>query len=362
MTIYPHIDPLKPLMIVVDTSVLLHKLNQSTPMGHGDPQLESMIKANLTWLLSGAWLGYELRPLMRSMVFAKDVKQYWRSDWLLDIRNTINLPRKTKALTALAEKVRDLLALETKTEEQLDQIDDGIDKLNVKYKAGRSLPEYKFTKIKKLVYRYLDQLGVNQMGSQGYEADDMAAAIVATNTANGSPFNILLLTVDTDWLGLVNPSVTWCCMTGFTPTVRDTIDVVNSWAEHKLKSTLTTWRDIWDIKGEKGDAADNLPRSAGQLLPVIDLLNPPVAHRFWKTHPSLVASMFTNSDPRFTIEDAKAAQNHLRMLGLQPVNKLLPGESIKAPILPDYGNEPIDDMIMLLEQLQPVNQVPEGVF
>ena len=151
-------------------------------------------------------------------------------------------------------------------------------------------------------------------------------------------------------------------MTGFTPTIRDTIEVVNSWAERKLKCTLETWRDIWDIKGDKGDAADNLPRSAGQLLPVIDLLNPPVRHRFWKTHPSLVASMFSTRDPHFTLEDAKTAQNHLRMLGLQPVNRLLPGESLDAPILPDYGDEPVDDMIALLEQLQPINFVPAEIF
>ena len=362
MTVYPHIDPQKPLMIVVDTSVLLHKLHQSTPMEHNDPQFESVIKANLTWLASGAWLGHELRPLMRSMVFVKDIKTYWRSEWLLNIYNTINLPRKNKTLTALADEVRELLALDYKSESQLEKMDDAIDKLNVKYKAGRSLPEYKFTKTKKLVYRYLDQIGATQLGSSGYEADDMAAAIVATNTANGSPYNILLLTVDTDWLGLVNPSVTWVCMTGFTPTVRDSIEVVNSWAERKLKSTLTTWRDIWDIKGEKGDTADNLPRSAGQLLPVIDLLAPPVCYRFWQTHPALVQSMFTNGDPLFTLEQAKAAQNHLRMLGLQPVNKLLPGETLDAPVIPDYGDEPIDEMLMLLEQLQPVNHIPEGVF
>ena len=174
-------------MVIVDTSVLLHKLHQSTPMEHDDPQFESVIKANLVWLLSGAWLGHELRPLMRSMVFVKDMKPYWRTDWLLDIRNTLNLPRKTKALTKLAEEVRDLLALEVKSQEQLDFLDESIDKLNVKYKAGRSLPGYKFTKTKKLVYRYLEQIGVSEMGSPGYEADDMAAAIVATNTANGDP-------------------------------------------------------------------------------------------------------------------------------------------------------------------------------
>lgn len=348
MTNYPHIDPAKPLMVVVDTSVLLHQLHQSIPMEHNDPQLESALRANLTWLMSGAWLGSELRPLMRSMVFVKDVKPYWRVEWLADIANTINLPRKTKAKAALAEQVKELLALDTKTEEQLEQLDSGIDKLNVKYKAGRSLPAYKFTKIKKLVYQYLDQLEANQMGSSGYEADDMAAAIVQNNTDRGNPYNILLLTVDTDWLGLVNPSVTWCCMSGFFPTVRDSLEVVNSWTLARLKCTLTTWREIWDVKGDKGDASDNLPASDGQLLPVIDLLNPPIARRFWVSHKNLVSSMFTNGDPRFTLEEAKAAKHHLVMLGLRPVNNLLPGERLEPAMQVDGVNTNLDDMINLL--------------
>lgn len=362
MTVYPHIDPSKPLMVVIDTSVLVHKLHQSIPMEHDDPQFESIIKANVVWLMSGAWLGCELRPLLRSMVFVKDVKPYWRSEWLSDISNTINLPRKTKAKQALAEQVRELLAQGTKTEEELEKLDSGIDKLNVKYKAGRSLPAYKFTKTKKLVYRYLDLLEANQIGWSGFEADDMAAAIVQTNTDRGNPYNIILLTVDTDWLGLVNPSVTWVCMSGFTPTVRDSIDVVNSWAEKRLKSTLATWRDIWDIKGDKGDASDNLPASDRQLLPVIDLLKPPAPYKFWKTHANLVSTMFTNESPRFTLEEAKKAQSHLRMNGLQPVNKLLPNESLELVPQHDYGDETVEDMIEMLEQLQTVNQVPEGVF
>lgn len=336
---YAHIDRSKPLMVVVDTSVLLHKLHQSIPMEHNDPQFESILKANLTWLMSGVWLGDELRSQMASMVFVKDTKPYWRSEWLADITNTIDLPRKTKAKRALAAQAKEvLMSGKMKTPEQAMILDEANETLTVKYKAGRKLPTYAFTKIRKLIYRYLDQLGANVLASTGYEADDMAAAIVQTNTDNGSPWNVLLLTVDTDWLGLVNPNVTWCCMTGFHPTIRDTLDVCNQWAEKRLGSPLETWRDIWDIKGEKGDASDNLPPSNGILLPVIDLLNPPVEHKYWLKAPDKIGQLFTPQDPKFSVDSARAAGKHLLANGLQPVNKVLPMEKF---VIHEVKDEPI---------------------
>jgi hypothetical protein len=340
-------------MIVVDTSVFLHKIHQSYNLDQHDPQLESVVKANLVWLMSGSWLGHELRPLFKQMVFAKDSKPYWRSEWLADVRNTVNLPRnhKTKAKKALAARVRSILTKGgAENEEELEFLKEATPKLNVAYKAGRAFPDKVFSKIKRIVYTCLDDVNAQQLYKLGYEADDMAAALVATNTANGSPWSILLLTVDTDWLGLVNPTVTWVCMSGFAPTVRDSLEVCNSWVEPRLKTTVTTWREIWDIKGEKGDKCDNLPPSEGQLLPVIDLLDPPDCYKFWETEASLVKAKFTENSPRFDLEQAKAARKHLKLNGFMPVVRMLPDQDLEPSEL-SKDTQNVSEMVAMLSDL-----------
>lgn len=318
----------KPLMLVVDTSVLLHKLHQSTPVAHNDPQFESILKANLVWLTSCEWLG-EHKDRVKSVVFVKDTKPYWRTEWLLDLENVIDIPRKTKVKQKLSTEVKGLLAkgLPALLSDELETISEAHDKLTIKYKGGRKLPDYSFKKLRKLIYGYLDNMaGVHALESTGFEADDMAAALVQTNRDNGSPWDLLLLTVDTDWLGLGGDDVTWVCMSGFEPVVRDHIDIVNQWAEKRLKATLVAHRDIWDIKGVQGDASDNLPASAGVLLPVIDLLNPPVEYRYWLKAPQRIANTFVYQGLPHNSQQAAKARQHLKLNGLFPVVKYLPDQ------------------------------------
>jgi hypothetical protein len=380
MPVYTHIDPAKPLMVVVDTSVFLHKLDQSVQVAHTDPAFASIIKANLVWLMSGIWLGEDIQPLMQSMVFALDTKDsdlcYWRTHWLKDLRNTVDLPRKarskkgTQALADLASATKEILdiPLEQMTDSQLETHNDAQKTLTVAYKAGRAFPEGRFKKIRKLVYGYLSELNARRLESSSYEADDMAAALVATNTLNGDPWSILLLTVDTDWLGLVNPSVTWCCMSGFFPVIRDTLEVCNSWVEKRLKTPLNTWREIWDIKGEKGDASDNLPPSAGKLLPVIDLLQPPLEYRYWLRAQEKIGLLFQPEPPRFNSDKAKVALSHLVASGLSPVVRYLPGEdpATRTARLADAEdiNHPLTDVAQMVDMLQDLSRqtIPEGVF
>lgn len=333
---YPHVDRSKPLMVVVDTSVFIHKLHQSILMERDDPQYESVLKANLVWLMSGAWLGEELRPLLSSMVFVQDKKDrdlaYWRTHWLKDLRNTVGIPRKarskkaTQALTDLATTAQTLLEKGVETEAERDTLVEAHQKLTVAYKAGRSLPDYSFKKTRNEVYKWLEELDAFTLYSTGFEADDMAASIVQVNVDNGSPWNVMLLTVDSDWMGLINPNVTWCCMSGFAPTVRDSIEVCNQWAVRRLKSELTTWRDIWDIKGQKGDSSDNLPPSGGLLMPVIDLLNPPAEYQYWLRARAKIEKLFTSQPSKFGLKAARAAGKHLRANGMAPVVRMLPGE------------------------------------
>jgi hypothetical protein len=285
------------------------------------------------------------------MIFVKDVKSYWRSEWLLDMHNVVDIPRKTKAKQKLVVEYKNLIAIPDadKTDEDFDRITELTDKLNIKYKAGRSLPVYKFTKTKKLVYRYISLLSTNVLEEKGYEADDWAAAIVKTNSDKGCPDNLIILTVDTDWQGLVNPSTTWMCMSGFYPVVRDSLEICNVWSEKRLNCTLETWREIWDVKGDKGDASDNLPPSDGVLLPVIDLLDPPIEHRLWLKYPKRIQEVMAPTAPRFNLEDAKRACTQLKWNGLQPVVKMLPGESLEPM---DFGDESVDNLTTMLGEMK----------
>jgi hypothetical protein len=115
-------------------------------------------------------------------------------------------------------------------------------------------------------------------------------------------------------------------MSGFAPVIRDTIEVVNTWAEKRLKETLVFHRDIWDIKGQQGDASDNLPPSNGVLLPVIDLLNPPQEYRYWLKAPLKVARCFETAAIPRSSESAMLARKHLKLNGLFPIVRYLPGE------------------------------------
>jgi hypothetical protein len=269
---------------------------------------------------------------------------------LIDIKNTIDLPRKTKADLKRVTRAKEILAIGASTDELVDELSELTGKLNVKYKAGRSLPDYRFTKTRKLVYQYLEELGANVIGSTGYEADDMAASLVATNTANGNPWDIILFTVDTDWAGLVNPSVTWICMSGFSPQVRDTIEVWNQWAEKRLKATLNTWRDIWTIKGEQGDKSDNLPRSNGLLLPVIDLLEPPLEKRYWLQNQTMLTALFQKTS-KPSLDEGKQASRYIYDLGLTPIPNVLANETIEP--LHFTSIEDLTDLKTLLTEMTP---------
>ncbi len=323
-------------MIVVDTSVFLHKLDQSIEFEHDAPEFQSAIKANLAWLMSGQWLGEELKPLMGNMVFVQDTKPYWRAEYLKDLRNVVDIPKPTRARSesgkarALKESqekaaiVKAAMAEKEPTDADLEILETARREYGIDYKAGRKFPEYRFKKIRKLVSSFLKELGAATLEAYSYEADDLAASLVKTNSRAGNPWNILLLTVDSDWLGMLNENVTWVCMTGYAPTVRDTIDSINGWALKRLGATLGTWRDIWDIKSHQGDDSDNLPPSAGHLLPVIDLLNPPLEHMYWLREPEKLVSLFRLHSARFSDKDAQDAEYFLKLAGTKPVVKYLP--------------------------------------
>ena len=270
--------------IVVDTSVFIHDIHHKhSIIGTKSKHWEPLVKAQLTYLMSGDWLG-EMKPDQFQVIFVTDSKPYWRSEYLLRAEVVSLVPRKLKKDEKARQRLLELMErpfhdLDTKEfSERLELTKD----LGIHYKAGRKFPTYEFTKIKKLVLETIKERNWSLLGQKGYEADDVAACIVKVNSELEDPNKLLLLTIDSDWIGLINQDTSWYCMHGWFPRLRSNLDNCNVWAEKRLGGRLETFRDIWDIKGQKGDKSDNIPPSAGVLLPVIDLLTPPEEYRLWE--------------------------------------------------------------------------------
>jgi hypothetical protein len=126
----------------------------------------------------------------------------------------------------------------------------------------------------------------------GYEADDIAAGIVKDI---GGARPVLLATIDSDWIQMVDESVTWVCMHGYTPQLRD-IRGGKAWFSKKLgkesskaQSKLSEagislldpdLRDIVKWKSIMGDKSDNLPPGTPSIF--IDLFNPVKSRKVWE--------------------------------------------------------------------------------
>lgn len=327
----------KPMTIVVDTSVIIHDLHyKHSLLNHTDPHWTALIKAQLTWIVSGDWLG-DLKPKKFQVVFVSDMKPYWRTEYLKKPETVAAVPRKTKKDEKKRERLNELLNQGYQKTE--DDLTDGItavlglsekpkqhqvefnrlsDDLAIHYKAGRKFPEYSFTKLKKLTLEIIRERNWTLLGQKGYEADDIAAAIVKVNECLDSPSNTLLLTIDSDWMGLINHHTSWFCSHGWFPRLRSDLNSVNTWAEKRLGDHLGTFRDIWDIKGQQGDKSDNIPASQGVLLPVIDLLNPPDEHKLWlKPIGQEIEDLLLF--PRCRNVDSSKARDYIEALGVNLV-------------------------------------------
>lgn len=145
------------------------------------------------------------------------------------------------------------------------------------YKANRDSCSYRQWVMKRMG-KFCQGLGVGS-----FESDDVAAAIVKIYPGR----KVILLTIDSDWLQMVNEDVTWVCLKGYSPQVRD-LSNAKLWFQNKLnKESVKTRelinsddvRNIVDWKMLCGDISDNLP--AGTPREIIDLYNPPDEHKLW---------------------------------------------------------------------------------
>lgn len=319
---------------IIDFSVVAHQLHnillQSAPE---DEHYQGFVKAQMVHMMSTTWLGPLRGTEDPQVILVTDSKPYWRSEYLLRSEVVANVAWKPKPKANKAQRLRELLTLGTaKTAEEQAESDSLTDALAIHYKSGRKFPEYSFRKLRDTMMKIAIAQKWQILRLPGYEADDLAASVVMLNSGlpTEAQHRITLVTVDADWMGLVNPNVTWFCMNGYYPRVRAYgSPEFSEWSKRRLGISVSEPREIWDVKVLKGDKSDNLP--IGSPIEVIDLLQPPVDHRIWEVQPikGLVGSLLAN--PRKpTLPDVTKAKEYLRQLGIPLVIRHHDPEESKA--------------------------------
>lgn len=283
----------RPLTVVVDLSVLLHQISngfENAGIKPSDDRYVPALNAQLAYLAGLDWLqGLKpATPERAQVVFACDQKdkylKYWRHHYLCSPEVVAKIPRKKQTEEKARLELISLLEVPalSRTAIQQERISQLADKLSIHYKAGRKFPDPTFKKIKEDTYKCLEARLWRHLRFTGYEADDVAASIVRCNSALPADrqHNILLVTVDNDWLGLVSDRVAWFESQSRFPRLRDDISLISYWSERREGYPVTEPRQIWDMKTIYGDKSDALP--PGSPLEVIDLLGAPQGFRLWE--------------------------------------------------------------------------------
>ena len=140
------------------------------------------------------------------------------------------------------------------------------DNYGIKYKHGRPPTPPVYAELKNILN---NDPRIISIGVESAEADDVAGAIVRLIPT----VNVVLHTVDSDWMGLINDRCAWVCAHGWSPRVRFSKESVAAYCEKKKwRKSVRGAKDIWPYKAELGDKSDNLPK--GSPIGVIDLLDP----------------------------------------------------------------------------------------
>jgi len=338
-------DPNKRTVVAIDKSVAMHMIEEALsnspiqsildarfPNGHLDAGyrkyeiqlIKQFTKVNWDWLVSLDWLGV-IKPTNATIVMLCDHKilwpinpdthqepeggwekhsgqllGYWRHEYLLrkDIAAEIDRCRQLGAKRARKAKV-------------------------VHYKAGRSHATNNFNIIKD----YTGHLATDvvTLDIPGYEADDLAGALVRANERMGNPAQILMVTTDTDWLGLTDNNLrAWFCMFGYKPRLRDNTIAVQEWSHRRLGHTCDDGRAIFEHKVKYGDVSDKLPAGCGELIRgVIDLYTPfpefnPDNH---VTVTSTLDAICQGTKGVIELPEGRAAESFLKSIGALPFIK-----------------------------------------
>ena len=214
--------------VIIDTSVLMYAIDKAIPRIHLNKR-EKITKSVLVYIDSLEWLTCN-EPARA--IWVMDVKYYegtyWRQNWL-DSHG-----------------------------------------YNIRYKHGRKSKSESLLDIITYSRDFLDKY-CRVLSCRGFEADDLAGMVVkASNERN------VLMTIDTDWIGLVDEKTDWINFhSRWQPRIRDDIESINQWASKARaiqKTTLDYPSQIWEIKARIGDKSDSLP--ANSPIEVISLLKP----------------------------------------------------------------------------------------
>ena len=236
-----------------------------------------VLKAQLAMLLSGVWLAPYIEATEPQVILACDRKdsnqEYWRHAWLRSLELPPVKLKRRKRIFEDGDLVGKLVS--------------EVPAKPIAYKGGRNYAQNGLQRLKETVLELLRHIPVHQFGKIGYEADDICALTVVTNTmlSQDEQRHIILAVNDSDILGLVGEKVTWFDLPRkFVPIVRSNLSEINHWWLNIKRRGVPLGKpsDIWTQKAFEGDVSDNLPKTNnGETLPVVDLLNPPEERRLW---------------------------------------------------------------------------------
>lgn len=234
---------MKQNVFIIDAFVVFHLINarlQQYALSNENKEL--YIKASLLWINALGMMPYFAGAEGCKAIWAIDSKPYWRSHVYPD------------------------------------------------YKANRkSNPEVGY------IRQVFDSLSLPAMSVDGYEADDIAAlfcVLFRHRPIQSAWQHTYLLTVDTDWQGLIESGITWVDVNRHQPVMRDTPNVYE-WFARKHDKQPKKWQrcyelpsaetfhptDIWRWKAAVGDKSDNLPPGCDYEL--VSLYEPYGEYKLW---------------------------------------------------------------------------------
>jgi hypothetical protein len=334
-------------IVVIDLSVAYHQMHDTLVGCQLSPKdWLPVVKAQLVWMMSCKWLDSRFGPADQ-VILACDVKPYWRSEYLTrpEVLATMT-DRGTKATQKKTAKLAELLTRRLPLEEMMEEnrhywepietdIAELAEDLKIAYKAGRKFPEQTFVKLRDQIRKLCADQGWPMLQRSGYEADDWAATVRVLNDRLPEPNNLTLVTVDSDWMGLVNERTNWFCMKGWVPrsrTYRST--EFDKWTARRLSCTVKEPFQIWDVKQRQGDKSDNLPK--GSPLEVISLLEPPKEFRLWdQPRAAVEVNCLLTVGPSPVVPDVAKAVDFLRSSGIPLFIRPESGELLSTPVTLD---------------------------
>ena len=232
------------ITFIIDASVVFHLINarlQQYALNSDNRRL--YVQASLLWINALGMFPYYAGADGCTVIWVMDSKPYWRSQYYPDYK--ANRPSRSNEISFILEIFNDL-----------------------------KLPCMKV---------------------DGYEADDLAAlfcVLFRRRPLRSDWEQVYLLTIDSDWQGLIGEGITWVDVNNHEPRIRDS-DVVHDWFVGQYFKQPKKWQriwplpdkcdfhpsDIWKWKVAVGDKADNLPPDCDYHL--INLYEPYAEHALW---------------------------------------------------------------------------------